>query len=195
MTADDWWKAIHDRIIRDDPIAPAELAEQALPLLQSHLQQCRLEVKDPDLIDNAAIDALMSYIKNPLSFKQDKRSLLGFLRMAAEGDLRNALSKESRRQKRERRDQSVELCVIAGKKESARGDLDADGMREVESKLNKLFPDPRDRQLAELVIEKERSTNLFSKVLGIQHLAKEEQRKDVKRHKDRIKKILKRKGG
>lgn len=195
MVADDWWKAIHNRILQGDPTAPAELAEQALPLVQSHLNRCPLDVKDSDLIDNAAIDALMAYIKNPASFKQDKRRLLGYLNMSAEGDLRNSLAKANRQRKRERRDESVELRVLPGNRDDADDEVDRENEVDVESTLNELFSDPRDRQMAELVIEGVRPTDAFAKILRIQHLEPDQKQKEVKRHKDRIKKILRRKGG
>lgn len=193
MASDDWWKTIHRRIVQGDPTAPAELAQHALPQMQSHLKQCRFDIKDPDLIDDAAIDALMSYIKNPGSYQQHKRKLLGYLNMSAEGDLRNALAKADRRRKRERRDESVELRSLAGNKDNADDQVERNDR--VDSKLKSLFPDLRDQQLAELIVEGVRSTDSFAEVLGIRHLDLEEQRREVKRHKDRIKKILKRKGG
>ncbi len=50
--------------------------------------------------------------------------------------------------------------------------------------------DPVDRRLVELMMDRVRETEAYAEVLGRQHLAAEDQAKIVKRHKDRLKKLL-----
>ncbi len=186
MLPADWWRTIHERIQRGDPTATAELAENAVDLLCSHLK-CRFPtMRDRDCIDDAATEALVSYIKRPDRYDPRQKRLLGYLKMAAEADLRNILAKEKRRKEHEPRDYSVELGKIAGKEPI---DVDDGQSRQVTDTLAELFKDPIDRELAALVIDGERSTEKFAALLGIIHLPAPEQRKTVKRHKDRIKKI------
>lgn len=55
--------------------------------------------------------------------------------------------------------------------------------------------DPRDQQILALRLQGERRTEAFAEILGISHLPIEAQRREVKRIKDRIDKILRRHGG
>ena len=57
-----------------------------------------------------------------------------------------------------------------------------------------LFADPMDLRLLTLILEGERSTERFARILGLCGLPVKEQRRQVKRHKDRIKKRLERYG-
>ena len=51
-----------------------------------------------------------------------------------------------------------------------------------------------DCRAMELILRKERATRIFAALYGLLHLSEKEQRKLVKQHKDRLKKILKREG-
>jgi RNA polymerase sigma-70 factor (ECF subfamily) len=61
--------------------------------------------------------------------------------------------------------------------------------------INRIFNDEEDRQAAALILEGERSTEEFAKIFCLGHLPNIEQRREVKRRKDRIKKRLERDGG
>ena len=115
--------------------------------------------------------------------------------MAAEGDLRNALAKTTRRKRREISIEDVELAGAGGKERLEAPGLDtrleAQRMR---GRIGELFKDPRDREAVELLIEGERSTEAFAKVWGLERLPAKEQASQVKRHKDRIKKMFGRHG-
>jgi RNA polymerase sigma-70 factor (ECF subfamily) len=64
-----------------------------------------------------------------------------------------------------------------------------------EEDLMSLLQDPKDRQILALRLRGERSTEAFAEILGISHLPTDAQRREVKRAKDRIDKVLRRKGG
>jgi hypothetical protein len=194
MPPADWWKTIHERIAGGDPTATAELAENTLDLLCTHLKCKFPALHDQDYIDDAAVEALMSYMKRPGQYDPHQRGLRGFLEMAAEGDLRNILAKEQRRKKRDRRESRVEIGEIAGKEPSGEGMTEDGEADAVTRTVAELFPDPVDQQLAVLVIDRERSTEKFAAILGIAHLPASEQQSIVKRHKDRIKGTLQRRG-
>ena len=117
--------------------------------------------------------------------------LYGYLEMIAAADLRDLLAKEQRRKKLERRDFSVELRRLAANKYIGEEERQS---RAVTHVLDELFADPVDRMFAGLLIDGERSTEKFAALLGLAGLPATEQRKIVKRHKDRIKKIFRRDG-
>lgn len=190
-----WYLQIHERLLAGDPIAPAELAEEALDALVEELRMRYPRLKDADLPADAATDALMDYIKRPEQFDSEKRGLWGFLVMAAQRDLQNVLARSGRRNQKEISLNHVEVEAMAGNKETeeekAGARIDAERMR---GRIAELFEDPIDQKLVELVIENERSTRAFARALGIEDLSEAEQRKQVKQHKDRIKKRLQRYG-
>ena len=87
---------------------------------------------------------------------------------------------------------SVELDPVAGnllqQEESAQ-------LHQQEEDCMNLLQDPQDQQILAPRLRGERRTVAFAAILGISHLPIEAQRQEVKRAKDRIDKILRRKGG
>jgi RNA polymerase sigma-70 factor (ECF subfamily) len=192
---EEWQREIHERLLAGDVTAPAELVEGLLESLLHRLTKKYPQLNDPGLLYDAVTDALMSYIKRPEQFNPTKRSLTGFLLMAAEGDLRNALAKDKRRQGKEISMENVELEVAAGNYRIEEGRIEAETEKEkLRQILPRLFEDPKDLAMVELMIAGERATEAFVKVLKLQHLPLDQQRREVKRHKDRLKKRLERYG-
>ena len=134
----------------------------------------------------------MSYLKHPQQYNPEKRGLFGYLVMSADGDLRNALAKQRRRSDREISLEEVELERVGGNREGENAsNLDLSAMI---GEIKNLFENPVDQRVLELIVEGERSTNVFAEALGLSHLPVFERRREVKRHKDRIKKRLERYG-
>ncbi len=190
-----WQQEIHRRLLSGDVTAPPELAEAVLEPLLNSLGQRHKNLRNSDLLQDAITDALMSYIKHPAQFDPTKRTLMGFLLMAAEGDLLNALAKEKRRRQKEILSGDVELELAAGNYTAEEGDLETGPEDEkLQQELSRLFKDPKDLDMAALIVSGERATEAFAAVLEIQHWSVEQQRREVKRHKDRLKKRLERDG-
>jgi DNA-directed RNA polymerase specialized sigma24 family protein len=195
MPMDKWQREIHERLLAEDVTAPAELAEFLLEPLFQRLTKKYPQLRDPDLLCDAVTDALMSYIKRPAQFDPDKRTLMGFLVMAAEGDLRNALAKVKRGRQKEISLEDVDLWGVAGNSEIEAGNSETEPEREkLRQALPMIFEDPKDLAMVELMMSGERTTEAFAEVLKLQHLPVEQQRREVKRHKDRLKKRLERYG-
>jgi RNA polymerase sigma-70 factor, ECF subfamily len=192
---DDWQREIHERLLAGEVTAPAELAEVMLEPVLHQLTMKFPKLSDPDLLYDAVTDALMSYIKRPAQFDPTKRSLIGFLFMAAEGDLRNALAKEKRRRQKEIPLEDVELGGAAGNSVVEEENPETEPEKErLRQELPRIFGDPKDLVMVELMISGERTTEVFVNVLELQHLPLDQQRREVKRHKDRLKKRLERYG-
>jgi RNA polymerase sigma-70 factor, ECF subfamily len=192
---DTWQGEIHERLLAGDVTAPAELVEALLEQLLDRLTKKYPKLHDPDLLYDAVTDALMSYIKRPAQFDLGKRSLIGFLVMSAEGDLRNALAKGKRLRQKEIALGDVELGVAAGnsgvRDENSETESKGEKLRQA---LPRIFGNPKDLVMVELMIAGERATAAYARVLGLQNLPPEQQRREVKRHKDRLKKRLERYG-
>jgi RNA polymerase sigma-70 factor (ECF subfamily) len=190
-----WQRQIHKRLLTEDVTAPVELVDVLLGPLLDRLTRKYSKLHDPYLLPDAVTDALMSYIKCPAQFDPGKRSLIGFLFMAAEGDLRNALAKDKRRRHKEIPLEDVELEVAAGNSEIEEGNSDTESEREkLRQALPRIFGDPKDLAMVELMLSGERTTEAFVNVLELRHLPMDQQRREVKRHKDRLKKRLERYG-
>ncbi|MFZ5448916.1 MAG: hypothetical protein ACOZFS_09810 [Thermodesulfobacteriota bacterium] len=192
---DDWQREIHARLLAGEVTAPAELTEALLePLLQRLAKKYR-QLRDPNLLSDAVVDALMSYIKRPAQFDPTKKTLIGFLFMAAAGDLRNALAKDKRLRQKEISLEDVELEVAAGNYGTEAENSETEPAKDrLKQELPRIFPDPKDLAMVELILAGERTTAAFVEVLQLQHLPMDQQRRQVKRHKDRLKKRLERYG-
>ena len=193
--------ALHERLVAGDPTAPADLASTYLDRLIGWLFRHNPGV-DPHICATAAEDALLALIKSPASYRREKQSLEGYLRMSASGDLKNLLRSERRHARRRTTLEAVELSLAAGKylwdedSDPARIIGQADDERQspllsgVQETLTR-----EESQVLELMLEGERRTEVYAAVLGLTNRPILEQRREVKRVKDRLKKRLERAGG
>jgi len=195
VPTDAWYRQVHDRLLQGDATASADCAGAVIGPLTKRLERRFPELRGSDVLVDAVTDAVFSYLRQPGQYDPARRGLLGFLAMAAEGDLKNALAKWHRRKEMEVPLDDVDLEVVAGNRMVGPGDPAGEfDLDEIRSGVRALFDDPRDRQMADLVLEGERSIELFARILGLEGLPIDEQRREVKRHKDRIKKRLERYG-
>lgn len=193
---------LHERLLQGDPIAPAEIAEALLEPLVYRLRARTRHLVDDPLVYDAVTDALLTYLQQPGKFDPNKSSLLSYLTMAAHGDLRNNLARERRRKQREVALDDVEHRLFTGNEwgeEVEDGVLDrldfpSDSKGEIVKLALAEFPDEQDRRLLSLMMNGERKTAAYVNVLGIERADPDEQRRTVKRHKDRLTKRLERLG-
>ncbi len=186
------WETWHAQLLAGDDLASAELAAALRPELVAHLRRRYPRRADQEWIEDAADDALIAYLLEPEKFDPARASLPAYLKMAAEGDLKNALARQRRREKKIAA--GVELDQLGGKPSQADDPTWRLIAEELRGELQSLLPDPRDQALLTLLAEGERSTAVFAEALGLADLPREEQRTEVKRHKDRLKKKLQRYG-
>lgn len=196
---------LHGRLLAGDPTATAMIAERYLEPLTHRLLQARRDVSDTQLVQDAVIEALMDYLRHPGRYEPERASLETYLFMAAKADLKNALAKERRHSLRAisldddpapavelslaARNDSVEDIVIERMGVALPSGLDrAQALRMIAQE----FPDPSDRRLLSLILDGERHSVAFARILGVSELADGDQRRIVKRHKDRIQVRLRR---
>jgi RNA polymerase sigma-70 factor (ECF subfamily) len=192
------------RLRADDAVAPAELCLAYLDDLARWLT-ARHPRADPHDCQTAAADALLALIKNPAAYKPVLRSLRGYLQMAATGDLLNLLASARRHTGRSRSFEDVEHSSEAGKLVQEDGDpAEIVAHREDEAPAVIGLPvlpsdvqaalTEEEQQVRELMWLRERKTTAYAAVLHIADRPIEEQRREVKRVKDRINMRLKRAG-
>jgi hypothetical protein len=198
---------LHARLLADDPVAPSDLAMAYFEPLTVWLEALYPRLH-PHECATAAGEAIMALIKNPQSYKperQHRESLLNYLRMSARGRLSNLLRAERRHSKRRADLEAVALSPVMGK---YLWDEDADPARIVERQEEEsavpalpALPDslratlsPVEIEMLRLMDSKERRTIVFARLLGIADQPVAEQRRDVKRAKDRLHKRRQRAG-
>ena len=192
--------ALHARLLADDPVAFSDLARAYLDHLVAWLRAHNPRVRDPHLHDEAAEDAILNLIKNPASYDPARLGLTAYLHMSAQGDLMNLLSKERRHQARRADLAAVELSPSLGKELwDTANDPARIGEREADAAAppGPTLPDLTAEEAAVLALmrDRERHYDAYARVLGVADRPIAEQRREVKRVKDRLNKRLERAGG
>lgn len=189
---------LHRRLLVDDPIAPAELAELTIEPLAHELRFGRGRTRDENHAVDAATDAVLDLAKHPASFIAGRMTIWSFLCMAARRNLANALLKERRHAARVLRFAAVALPPSARKEgavtplnELADAELAHKRLAELTSgPVSSLSPE--ELAVLRLVADGERDTARFAAVMGCADRSMDEQRRLVKQAKDRLLKRLKR---
>jgi hypothetical protein len=195
-------RALHASLLAGDRVAPSRIAEHYYEWLWHELWRRnvgRYPQLTMDDCQTAAGDALVAYFRAPTKYDPERSRLPVYLRMVAEGDLRNALRSQSRSQaqlqvvgepvvedaarrgnpQREDLADPAELVVLAQEQEE-RQRLVA----EMRAELLRRCP-PHEARAVELFLQDERATGPYAEALGLTHLPPDEQRRAVKRWKDR----------
>ncbi len=185
----------HQRILaRDDPIAFAALAEWLYSPLVEDVYRRSGANADAALVEEAVGEALLDYHDAPERYDPSRASLRSYLVMAAYRDFQNA-------QARERRVTSHQISLF----DPTLREQDVMGSQgtaeEVESQLhveelwqliNEIFPDPTERRIVTLIINKVRSPEPYASVLGLGDLPNEERLRQIRLIKYRITRRLRR---
>lgn len=189
---------LHQRLLDGDPTAPARIAETFLPLTISLLTKRFSSLSDPHLVGTAVEDALLNYFTRPEQYDPSRSSLVSYLRMAANGDLLNLLKQSQKESARLVSTYSVELSDQGEEHEvELPDDFDLESWvfnqnSPVWDWLPRFIPDPVDQEIVLLMLNGVRETEIYADVLGLSSLSLADQAKEVKRHKDRLKKKFQR---
>ncbi len=181
------------RLCDGDPVAQTDFITAVLDPLVSHLRRRRPDADEHACI-TAAEDAVLDLIRKPTIYNPAGRTLIGFLRMSAEGDLLNALKKEA---KHHRNRDSAECVEFAPDDGNTSAEELADDLPSFDDPIIRAAIDSftaTERAVLELMLAGEKATTAFAAALEIGELSSDEQAREVKRVKDRIKMRLQRAG-
>jgi len=184
-------RALHDRLLAGDGTAAGDVYQAFLDPLIAFLEG-QLPREDPDLWFDASVEALTDYVKNPQQYNPQRHpNPSAYLRMAARGDALNSYQREERR--RRHRKFVVELEDELGNDSRSddgpvlrlltREEEEAEAQRVIEA-LEK-DADPDEIAVLHLMFDGVRATARYAAALGISHLPIDEQRRIVKRYRDR----------
>lgn len=186
---------LYHRLCAGDPVAPSEFCERYLPRLMSDRRWVLPGIRDEHMIEEAAERAVLSFVQHPERYDPTRSKIMSYLRMAAKGDLINLINRESRHANRRAPIDAVELQPPARNDEHDAPDLPGNVSQELlMRRLREALPDSRDQEAVRLMLDGVRETGAYTRVYGLGNLSLEEQRRQVKRHKDRLDKVMKRLG-
>ena len=189
--------ALHLRLCDLDPTAVADICRAYLQPLLTWLGN-KYPHLDSDLRQTAAHDALIAYVQAPRSYDPVRSELGAYLRMAARGDLLNLCKRESKHRKGR-----VEFALVedVGEDGNLSGEEnpssqletaeEAERRRDIVQGFMDGFSEAEQRVL-ELMLAGERKSAVYATALGLAVLPADEQEREVKKVKDRIKKRLQR---
>lgn len=195
---------LRDRLLAGDATVSNDVAYAYLDDLTDWLTY-RYPREHPNDCSTAAQDAILEFIRRPTTYDPERQSLKTYLRMSADGDMKNLLRAEHRHGKRR-----VNLELTEPAVENRLRDDDANPAHilerrteeeETSAKLRSLIPDwlaagltTEEVHVLGLMHVKERRTTVYAAALGISHLPFKEQQRKVKQVKDRLNKRKERMG-
>lgn len=196
-----WQTQQHQRILRRDVTAFAELCEVALPHLVVFLQT-NFPAYDPHLREQAAIDGLLAYQARPSQYDPQKLPLFSFLRMVVRRDMLNALAQQNRHNRHlDALDDPVVMAQLPQEDviedHFALDEWLQQYTNRPRSEIIELLQaelDAAEQEMLWLMLEGIRETPPYASLMGIDHLDVTEQRREVKKVKDRLLKKVQRLG-
>jgi hypothetical protein len=189
-------RELHEALVAgDDPTVPSRLAALVLPAMQRRFASVR--TADPDSVESLIGLSIARYLAKPTRYRPERGPLLAYLWQDVTGDLKNEWDKSARLRKQESPDSAVVELSAADRNLSVEEEvLDAMDPFDVPPAILERARDQlsrfseQDQQLIALLGEAVRSTTPYAEILGIAHLPRQAQAREVKRHKDRLKKRL-----
>ncbi|HZT07115.1 MAG TPA: hypothetical protein VFC51_08805 [Chloroflexota bacterium] len=191
-------RVLHRRLVERDPTAPSDLVCRFLEPLTQWLNR-RFAGMDPRDLEEIAFDTLARLAQEPQRYDPDRASLDTYLHMDAAGDARNLFQRFRRSRSREISLEAVEHSAPA-RNVIASDELDSAEQlaRQEDADMASAWVDSRfvgsDREVVWLMFAGERRTEVYAHVLGLDAEPREQQRRAVKRAKDRVKAKLARMG-
>lgn len=186
----------HARLLSGDRVASNELTRLVLPFLLDDITRHGRNL-DEQLTCDGVIDAVLDYCSNPQQFDAELRiPLVRFLANAAWRNVQNLLTSERRRKVREKTaSKKKPEASVAFDPEARNIQLEAhDQADKKRNAMLEALSDPKDREILLLKLDGVREHDRFAQIMDLTHLPTEQQRAEVKRRKDRITRLLRRKG-
>ncbi|OJT21972.1 hypothetical protein BO221_24830 [Archangium sp. Cb G35] len=180
-------KLLHERVLQKDPVVSTEVFNRYMERLVKAVMKQRGLVEDD--ANQCAVDAIFSYLSNPTRYEPGRGRLFSYLMQTAK---RRACDKRRAAGARDRKHQKFGSDV-------EHGELASNGVLEnsVEAKLvmerlekRQILKSERDKKAVKLILEGERSTKRLAEALELGPLPWDELKREVKRHRDRLLKLL-----
>jgi RNA polymerase sigma factor (sigma-70 family) len=192
-------REIHRLIMSNDDLAFTKFCDAYYEYIYEKVKNFNKTIltENETLIIDVVTDSFLKYFRSPARFDPEKQTLEKFLIMDIEGDLKNEWEKLKRKNKNH--PQSVELLEKNGNSienqdlNPIENLINKETEQLLEQKLNEIFATKKDIQLAHLLLAGERRSTEYAKLLEIENWNIADQQLEIKRQKDRVDKMIRRK--
>lgn len=194
----DYSLTLHQLVQSGDTLALAKLydeyGENIINVLRIDFKE--LAKQDDSYLFEAVNLAFMGYYSNPHTFDPTQKTLKNFLILAAKRDLQNIIEKNKKYSGKLKSLTDVEVEENIWNRIEKNTHLpdaeiiQSESINLVNQELGNYFKNDCDLEIAKMILRGERETEAYAAILQIETLEKDKKQEEVKRHKDRIKKIL-----
>jgi len=184
-------RVLHERVVQHDPVASSDVFMTYMDRIVKILMR-RLGC-DEDAAHDSAVEVIFTYTQQPGRYDPGKGRLFSYLLQAAKhrvADKRRSADARSRREQRF-------VSAVEHDTRAPNEELEA----QVEARLavrrlveRKYLKNERDGEALRLIVYGVRSTEQLAEAFGLSSLPKDELKRAVKRHRDRLMKVLERFG-
>jgi|GEM_PF-991106 len=184
-------RELHERALQKDPLILVDLLDAFAGRIEGFLTsglKC-----DKETAYDALIDVLFAYATTPERYNPQQGRLVTYLTQAARYRVRDRLRSRASEAQREENFASVVELRQSTPKDILENYVEAS--RAVDRLIEKgLLKNEKDVAALRLIISGEGSTETLARALGLDTSCLERMRQEVKRHRDRLMKILERFG-
>jgi RNA polymerase sigma-70 factor, ECF subfamily len=193
---------VHKRLLDGDPTASLDATDLLLDPLVKRLRARWPGLPYAEACEDAAVEVFVTYLQAPDRYDPTRSALLTWLTMQAHGDLLNDHASPQKAFERAwlvesalSPDSDVGDAPVLGDQNPWFDAVPSHNASAVLAAIREAFPEERDRWLIWLVcVEGSRSTDEAAAVLGLMDLPPAARTKEVRRHKDRVMRRLRRLG-
>jgi RNA polymerase sigma-70 factor, ECF subfamily len=182
---------LHQRLLEHDPVAYYDVFPMYMERLAKKLEAIGYDV---DVARDAAIDAVLAYREQPERYDPRKVHPFTYIMGVAKHKAADRQRTVEARARREKKQGDVELVLRTPNDPMERMEISVRVKQLVESLEEGAVLSERDQALLRLILTGESSTEELAKALQLPPMSKEDRQLEVKRHRDRLMKLLERFG-
>ena len=194
---------LHHAVLQHVPGADETLCATLIVPLHKAVSRAYADAagRYPTLVDDAVHLALMNYMRAPQHYDPTQSNLLTYLTTIGHRKFLTLVAGEQKRRSREvffgdmRHDdgETVSDVDFAGNENIEEAVIAQMGNATVQRALTRHFPDPQERQVLTLLLERVRTAEPYAAILGIGHLPPAVLQKSVNQYKNKLRMRLRRK--
>ncbi|MFY2559135.1 RNA polymerase sigma factor [Corallococcus terminator] len=182
-------QALHERVLRREPLVSEDVFRVFMDPIIRALCKKRSELYEE--ARDATIDVIYTYLDNPEQYVARKSRLSTYLTRAARMNALDQYRRHEARQRRERKFGEVFVLRTPAPKDTMEIIVET---RIVLEQVEQALLEEKDRIFLGLVLQGERSTLVLAEAMNLPPLSEIERRREVKRNRDRLMKLLGRLG-
>ncbi|SEM43031.1 RNA polymerase sigma-70 factor, ECF subfamily [Stigmatella aurantiaca] len=180
---------LHQRLLEGDPLAYYDVFPMYMERLAKKLEGLGYDI---DVARDAALEAVLAYRKQPERYDPRKVHPFTYIMGVAKHKAADRFRSVQAQAQREKKQGDVELLLRTPNDPVERMETSARVRQIVELLEKGKVLSEQDQAMLRLVLTGESSTEELAKALRLPPMSKEDRRLEVKRHRDRLMKLLER---